>query len=112
MKVLAAVLGAALLAMVFFAGAVIHPAGSGEAETADEIELSAEEQAPPAVAGKKRQKLGAACLRDNDCLSRECKKFRCVPRVKRLKSLGESCWFDGDCGSGECKEFKCVRKER
>jgi hypothetical protein len=110
MKVFAAVLGAAVLLMIMFlAGSAIHANSSDDPGSPEQSEIGEEHALPHAVAGKKRQKNGAACLRDNDCISRECKGFRCVDSVKRLKSLGESCWFDGDCRSRECKGFKCVR---
>lgn len=111
MKPIAVIISTVLIALAFLSGSSIQWSGSDESEFLEEpVTVKESLTLPYAVAGTKRQKNGAACLRDNDCISRECKRFRCVERVKRLKSLGESCWYDGDCQSGECKGFKCVRK--
>ena len=54
-----------------------------------------------------KRELGASCAFDGQCLSRECKGFKCIPQ-SRLNKLGAACAVDGQCLSGECKGFKCV----
>jgi hypothetical protein len=52
--------------------------------------------------------LGASCMLDGQCASRECKGFKCIKLEDALKPLGAACMTDGQCGSGECKKFKCI----
>jgi len=65
--------------------------------------------------------IGDRCLRDGDCKSEECKKFRCVATNKTsaqiqgandlsTKKIGEKCFRDEACKSGECKHFKCATR--
>jgi hypothetical protein len=60
-----------------------------------------------ALTSHAKRGLGSACTFDGQCLSKECKGFRCIPQ-SRLNKLGAGCAVDGQCLSGECKGLKCV----
>ena len=54
------------------------------------------------------QPLGGRCAVDRQCLSGECKGFKCVKKVGTKAPLGARCVVDGDCESLECKGFRCI----